>query len=90
MVVKQTNKTQKNRATNFCKDYPEPDIGSRRQDFQECFIRNGLCYVMSRNCILNHKNIYGENFGYCITKRDIVNIDTLSDLERATDLMSER
>ncbi len=61
-----------------------------RQQLEECFIRNGLCYVMSRNCILNHKNIYGENFGYCITKRDIVNIDSLSDLERATDLMFEK
>lgn len=61
-----------------------------RQQLGECFIRNGLCYVISRDCILHHKNIYGDNFGYCITKRDIVNIDSLIDLERATDLMSKK
>lgn len=61
-----------------------------RQQLEECFIRNGLCYVVSRNCILTHKNIYGENFGYSITQRDIANIDTLSDLERATELMSKK
>tara|TARA_B100000900_G_scaffold416237_1_gene450411 strand:- start:10844 stop:11536 length:693 start_codon:yes stop_codon:yes gene_type:complete len=61
-----------------------------RQQLEKCFIRNGLCYVISRDCILHHKNIYGDNFGYCITKRDIVNIDSLRDLERATVLMSEK
>lgn len=61
-----------------------------RQQLEECFIRNGLCYVVSRNCILTHKNIFGENFGYCVTQRDIANIDTLSDLEKATDLMSKK
>tara|TARA_A100001011_G_scaffold70240_1_gene71847 strand:+ start:25119 stop:25811 length:693 start_codon:yes stop_codon:yes gene_type:complete len=61
-----------------------------RQQLDECFIRNGLCYIISRNCILNHKNIYGKNLGYCITQKNIANIDTLSDLERATELMPKK
>jgi len=61
-----------------------------RQQLEKCFIRNGLCYVISRDCILRHKNIYGENFGYYITKRDIANIDTLDDLDKAAELMSKK
>ena len=26
--------------SDFCKEYPEPKRGSRRQDFEPCFIRN--------------------------------------------------
>ena len=48
-----------NKVTNFCNEYPEPSWGSRRQDFEPSYIRNGAIYSMSRNCILN-KKVDGE------------------------------
>ena len=50
------------------------------RQLDECYIRNGICYALTRDCILNHKNIYGEKLGYCITEKEIVNIDTIDDL----------
>ena len=49
-----------NKITDFCKEYPEPDYGSRRQDFENCYIRNGSIYAMTRNCIINQKSRNGK------------------------------
>ena len=46
--------------TNFCKEYPEPDYGSRRQDFENCYIRNGAIYAMTRDCIVKQKSRNGK------------------------------
>ena len=46
-----------NLVTNFCKDYPEPDIGSRRQDFESCYIRNGAIYGMSRETLVEKTQV---------------------------------
>tara|TARA_B100001093_G_scaffold454059_1_gene463128 strand:+ start:717 stop:1757 length:1041 start_codon:yes stop_codon:yes gene_type:complete len=71
----------KNKVTNFCKEYPEPSWGSRRQDFEPSYIRNGAIYSMSRNCILNKKSRWGTKT-YPMIMPDIksVNIDTKHDL----------
>ncbi len=61
-----------------------------RQQLDECYIRNGICYALTRDCILNHKNIYGEKLGYCITEKEIVNIDTIDDLIDAKDIFLKK
>ena len=70
-----------NKVTNFCNEYPEPSWGSRRQDFEPSYIRNGAIYSMSRNCILNKKSRWGTKT-YPMIMPDIksVNIDTKYDL----------
>ena len=75
---------RKNKVTNFCKDYPEADIGSRRQDFEPCFIRNGAIYAMTRDCIINMKSRNGKNsFPYIMSSEKSINIDEKFDLDIA-------
>lgn len=73
-----------NLVTNFCKDYPEPDIGSRRQDFETCYIRNGAIYSMTRECIIKLKSRNGKSsFPYIMSKEKSINIDEKFDLNIA-------
>lgn len=73
-----------NIVTNFCKEYPEADIGSRRQDFEDCYIRNGAIYSMTRNCILNFKNRNGKkSFPLIMDTKKSINIDEKFDLKIA-------
>jgi len=73
-----------NIVTNFCKEYPEPDIGSRRQDFEDCYIRNGAIYSMKRNCILNLKSRNGKkSFPFIMDTNKSINIDEKFDLKIA-------
>jgi D-3-phosphoglycerate dehydrogenase / 2-oxoglutarate reductase len=71
----------KNKVTNFCKEYSEASWGSRRQDFEPSYIRNGAIYSMTRDCILNQKSRWGKK-SYPMMMSDIksVNIDTKHDL----------
>ena len=71
----------KNKVTNFCKEYPEASWGSRRQDFEPSYIRNGAIYSMTRDCILNQKSRWGKK-AYPMIMPDVksVNIDTKHDL----------
>jgi D-3-phosphoglycerate dehydrogenase / 2-oxoglutarate reductase len=75
----------KNKVSNFCKDYPEPDIGSRRQDFEACYIRNGAIYSMSRKCIMEFKSRNGKkSFPFIMNGKKSINIDEKFDLEIAS------
>ena len=75
---------KKNKVTNFCKDYPEPDFGSRRQDFEPCYIRNGAIYAMTRNCIINLKSRNGKkSFPHLMPQKKSINIDEFFDLKIA-------
>ena len=38
---------------DFCNEFPEGE-GSRRQDLEPCFIRNGAIYAMTRYTIVEH------------------------------------
>ena len=49
-----------NLVSNFCKEYPEASWGSRRQDFEPSYIRNGAIYSMTRHCILKLKSRWGK------------------------------
>ena len=76
---------KKNNVTNFCKDYPEPDVGSRRQDFEPCYIRNGAIYSMTRNCLINKKSRNGKNsYPYIMSSNKSINIDEKFDLKLAS------
>ena len=74
-----------NKVTNFCKDYPESDVGSRRQDFEACYIRNGAIYSMTRDCLINRKSRNGKNsFPYIMSSNKSINIDEKFDLKLAS------
>jgi len=71
----------KNKVESFCKEYPEPSWGSRRQDFEPSYIRNGAIYAMTRECILHKKSRWGKK-SYPMIMEDTksINIDTKHDL----------
>jgi D-3-phosphoglycerate dehydrogenase len=70
-----------NIVTNFCKDYPKPDIGSRRQDFENCYIRNGVIYAMTRECLIKNKSRNGKKyFPFIMPQEKSINIDEKFDL----------
>ena len=70
-----------NKITNFCKEYPEPDYGSRRQDFENCYIRNGSIYAMTRDCILYQNSRNGKNcYPFIMPSEKSINIDEKFDL----------
>lgn len=71
----------KNKITDFCKEYPEPDYGSRRQDFENCYIRNGSIYAMTRDCIINQNSRNGKNsHPFIMPPEKSINIDEKFDL----------
>ena len=70
-----------NKVSNFCKDYPEADVGSRRQNFEACYIRNGAIYSMSRKCIMELKSRNGKkSYPLLMTNKKSINIDEKFDL----------
>ena len=58
-----------------------------RQQLSNVYHRNGICYVFTRSCIKNHKNIKGEKTGYLIIKEPSISIDTEEDLLKAEKLL---
>lgn len=67
---------KKNTVTPFCRDYPEPDIGSRRQDFESCYIRNGAIYAMNRKTLIVNNSRNGiKSFPYIMEDNKSINID---------------
>ncbi len=67
--------------SDFCKEYPEPKKGSRRQDFEPCYIRNGAIYAMTRECIINQNSRHGKkSLPFFMSENKSVNIDNKFDL----------
>ena len=65
--------------------YYDPN-GSRiiaRQQLTPVYHRNGVAYVMTRNCLLEGKSIMGKRTGALILDEYLVSIDTMWDLELA-------
>ena len=74
-------KIVKNKIRNFCKENFEASWGSRRQDFEPSYIRNGAIYSMTRDCILNKKSRWGsKSFPMIMPDIKSINIDTKHDL----------
>ena len=59
-----------------------------RQQLNDTYIRNGLVYVLTRDCLMKQKKVIGNNCGYLIINEPTANIDTLEDLKLAQDLIS--
>ena len=65
---------------DFCSEYPEGE-GSRRQDLEPCYIRNGAIYAMTRDCIVKKFSRHGAgSLAYVMSENESVNIDTQTDL----------
>lgn len=72
---------------DFCSEYPEPAKGSRRQDLEPCFIRNGAIYAMTRTTLINNGSRHGvDSRPYLMPDERSINIDGTFDLMLA-DLM---
>ena len=52
-----------------------------RQQLTPLYHRNGVAYVISRDCLLSHKNINGKRTGALILPDYYVSIDTMWDLK---------
>ena len=70
-----------NKVKDFCREYPEPKKGSRRQDFEPSYIRNGAIYAMRRDCIIKQKSRQGKNsLPFIMNENKSINIDNKFDL----------
>ena len=75
---------------DFCKEFPEGE-GSRRQDLEPCYIRNGAIYAMTRDCIVEKFSRNGAVSRPYIMKEEFsVNIDTHVDLALARIMIGEK
>ena len=54
-----------------------------RQQLRPLYQRNGIVYVISRECLLEHGNIKGERTGAYLVEEPSVSIDTVYDIELA-------
>lgn len=78
----------KNKVSDFCKEYPEPFKGSRRQDFEPCYIRNGAIYAMKRECLFKQNSRQGKkSFPLIMSENKSINIDEKFDLLIAQQLI---
>lgn len=74
---------------DFTSEFPEGE-GSRRQDLEPCYIRNGAIYAMTRECIVEKFSRHGEICRpYIMDDRSSVNIDTILDFKLAEILLNE-
>mgnify|MGYP003121309150 FL=1 len=75
---------------DFCKEYPEGE-GSRRQDLEPCYIRNGAIYSMTRDCIVEKFSRHGDVCRpYIMDELSSVNIDTIIDFKLAEVLLCQQ
>jgi CMP-N-acetylneuraminic acid synthetase len=62
---------------------------SRRQDLPEAFHREGSVYVTRRNIVIEENSLYGKRVvGYPMHREHSVNIDNMSDWQRAEILLA--
>ena len=58
-----------------------------RQQLKDNYIRNGIAYAFSRDCLIKQKTILGKKCGSVIIRSKVVNIDSLKDLKEARTLI---
>ncbi|MBF0340517.1 MAG: cytidylyltransferase [Magnetococcales bacterium] len=74
---------------DFTREYPEPAIGSRRQDLKPpSYIRNGAIYAMTRQAIVELGSRHGaDSRPYLMEPERSINIDERMDLPLAECMM---
>lgn len=60
-----------------------------RQELTPVFHRNGVAYVISRDCILSKKSIFGERSGGLVLSGNFVSIDNMWDIELVEYIMTK-
>jgi len=73
-------------------DFYEPDGANiiARQELSLVYHKNGVAYVMTRECILETKNIKGERTSFVVIDEFMVNIDTELDFKLAEFVLRQR
>ena len=61
-----------------------------RQQLTPVYHKNGVAYVMTRDCILNMKNIKGEKTSFLVIDEFMVNIDTELDFKLAEFVLQQK
>ncbi|MBT5400293.1 acylneuraminate cytidylyltransferase family protein [bacterium] len=61
-----------------------------RQQLKPIYHRNGIAYIITRECLLGKKSIKGDNTGALIIKGEHVSIDTEWDLSLVEFILSKR
>jgi D-3-phosphoglycerate dehydrogenase / 2-oxoglutarate reductase len=75
---------------DFTTEFPEGE-GSRRQDLEPCYIRNGAIYAMTRDCIVNKFSRHGDSCRpYIMDDESSVNIDAMIDFKLAEIIIDEK
>jgi CMP-N,N'-diacetyllegionaminic acid synthase len=54
-----------------------------RQQLNPLYYRNGVAYAITRDCVLNQSSKKGDRTGGVLIEENILNIDTLDDMEKA-------
>ena len=57
-----------------------------RQQLEPLYYRNGVAYVITRECLVSQNSIKGKRTGYVITDGDHLSIDTVDDLKIANEI----
>jgi len=60
---------------------------ANRQELEPLYARNGVCYALTRDCILRRKAVITDDSRALVIARPVVSIDTPIDMEWATFLM---
>ena len=58
-----------------------------RQQLSELYIRNGVCYAVTRQCLLEQNRLFTDNTLPYVIERELVNIDESVDFEWAEFLL---
>lgn len=75
---------------DFTTEFPEGE-GSRRQDLEPCYIRNGAIYAMTRDTIVEKFSRHGDGSRpYIMDDESSINIDTMLDFKLAEILIDEK
>lgn len=70
---------------------PIEEVQSRRQDFEEVFVRTGHVYVSKISSLMAKKSIYGKKVGSLIVDEAVsVTIDDLEDFDKATSMLTRK
>jgi len=73
-------------------DYYDKENGEKiiaRQQLKPTYHRDGVCYAITRDCLLDQKSIRGDKPGFEVVKEQMVNIDTELDLKLANFFYNE-